>query len=52
MIFCQVSVLHAFYTFFSVYKRFSQLNEEKVARDKNAKLSRDEILKLPELQVK
>ncbi|KAK3090178.1 hypothetical protein FSP39_009805 [Pinctada imbricata] len=36
---------------YSVYKRFRQLNEDKVQRDKNVKLSREEILKLPELQV-
>ena len=38
--------------FFSVYKRFSMLNPDMVARDKNAKLSQDDILSLPELKVK
>ena len=37
---------------FSVYKRFSMLNPDMVARDKNAKLSQDDILSLPELKVK
>jgi hypothetical protein len=34
-----------------VFKRFSQLNNSAVDKDKNAKLKRDEILELPELKV-
>lgn len=35
----------------SVFKRFETLDPDSVSRDKNAKLNRDTILKLPELQV-
>ena len=34
-----------------MYKRFSQLNQEEVGQNKNAKLSQDDILSLPELKV-
>ena len=35
----------------SVYKRFTQLNPDLVGQNKNAKLSQDDILSLPELKV-
>ena len=37
--------------FFSVYKRFLQLNQEEVSRNRDVKLSQDDILSLPELKV-
>lgn len=37
--------------FCSVFKRFQTLDPDSVERDKNAKLNRETILKLPELQV-
>ena len=41
------------YTFFfnSVHKRFAKLDEEIVKQDKNAKLSKELIMDLPELKV-
>ena len=45
-----LSIMYLLYTF-SVHKRFSELDPDAVAADRNAKLHKDKILELQELKV-
>lgn len=46
---CIIDIMSVFY--WSIHKRFAELDPEAVERDKNAKLSKERIITLPELRV-